>query len=596
MDTNPQLPEPENMAEGVNTDVENNTGSTSRKSKEEILVLLAELSLRESDDISRDEVTRLKQAYYSARHNEVEALKAEFEQDEANKDAQFVAPEDTAEERLKELLNTIREKKAEQARRVETLQNENLARKKAIIDEIAAMCDDTDNINREFPRFRELQQEFKTIGEVPATAVSETWKSYQETVERFYDQLKINKDLRDYDFKKNLEVKEALCYEAELLGNADDIVGAFKKLQDLHEKWREIGPVDKEFRESIWNRFREASTVVNKKYQAFFEERKQKEQENEKAKTELCELIEGIDAESLKSASAWDNATRRLLDAQAKWKTIGFCTRKVNKAIFDRFRTACDAFFAKKSEFYSTYRNELDENLARKTALCEKAEALKDSTDWKATAEKLIELQKEWKTIGTVHKRVSDQIWKRFTAACEAFFEKRKAANQEVRGVETANLKAKKAIIASLREITDETPRDTAIAAVKDAISRWQSIGHVPMRDKTKINDTYHGLIDQLYEKFDIRQQRESMSRFESNVSSMKGNSSRMLSEREKLVRAYEKKTGELSTFENNMGFFTSKSKSGDSMMKEMERRIARIKEELESLKQKIKIVDENLD
>ncbi|MDE5844632.1 MAG: DUF349 domain-containing protein [Muribaculaceae bacterium] len=596
MDTNPQLPEPENLADGVNADVENNTGSTSRKSKEEILVLLAELSLRESDDISRDEVTRLKQAYYVARHAEIEALKAEFEQNEENKDSQFVVPDDTGEERLKELLNTIREKKAELARRVETMQNENLARKKAIIEQIAMMCDDTDNINREFPRFRELQQEFKALGEVPPTAVSETWKSYQETVERFYDQLKINKDLRDYDFKKNLEAKEALCYEAELLGNSEDVVEAFRSLQELHEKWREIGPVDKEFRESIWTRFREASSVVNKKYQAFFEERKQKEQENEKAKTELCELVEGIDTESLKSASAWDNATRRLLDAQAKWKTIGFCSRKLNKTIFDRFRSACDKFFAKKSEFYSTYRNELDENLARKTALCEKAEALKDSTDWKATAEKLIELQKEWKTIGTVHKRVSDQIWKRFTAACETFFEKRKAANQEVRGVETANLKAKKAIIASLREITDETPRDTAIAAVKDAISRWQSIGHVPMRDKTKINDTYHGLIDQLYEKFDIRQQRESMSRFESSVSSMKGNSSRMLSEREKLVRAYEKKTAELSTFENNMGFFTSKSKSGDSMMKEMERRIARIKEELESLKQKIKIVDENLD
>ncbi|MDE6074601.1 MAG: DUF349 domain-containing protein [Muribaculaceae bacterium] len=595
MDLNPQLPDSENRVNPTPADVETNSNPSSRKSREEILVLLAELSLKESDDISREETTRLKQAYYAARHAEIEALRAAFEQDEENKDARFVAPEDTTEERLKELLGIIRDKKADQARRIESMQNENLARKKAVIEEIESMSRDTDNINRLFPRFRELQQEFKAIGDVPPTAVSETWKNYQETVERFYDQLKINKDLRDYDFKKNLEAKEALCYEAELLGTAEDVVDAFRSLQELHEKWRAIGPVDKEFRESIWNRFREASSVVNKKYQAFFEDRKQQEQANEDAKTRLCEEIESIDFESLKSYASWDAATRRILDAQARWKTIGFCSRKTNKKLFDRFRAACDAFFARKSEFYSTYRNELDENLARKTALCEKAEALKDSTDWRETADKIIELQKEWKTIGSVPKRVSDQIWNRFTAACEEFFNNRRKAAHGVRETENANLKAKKAVIASLREITDETPRDAAIAAVKEAIARWQSIGHVPMRDKAKITETYRKLVDTMYEKFDIREQRASMARFESSVSSMKGDSSRMLSERERLLRAYEKKTAELATIENNMGFFTSTSKSGDSMMKEMERRIKRIKEDLESLKQKIKIVDDNL-
>ncbi len=471
----------------------------------------------------------------------------------------------------------------------------NLERKNAIIDEILALSADADNVNLQFPRFRELQQNYKDVGDVPAPSATDIWKKYQDAVERFYDQLKVNRDLRDYDFKKNLEAKELLIEQAVKLADESDVIVAFRRLQELHDKWREIGPVAKEIRDEIWARFKDASAVVNKRYQSFFEERKAREQQNEADKTAICEELEGLDFSSLKTYAAWEAMTKQILDAQARWKKIGFASKKSNNLLYDRYRAVCDKFFAAKAAYYKGVKEDLEENLRQKTALCEQAEALMDSTDWKTTTDTLVELQKKWKTIGTVPKKHSDSIWKRFQTACDTFFDRKKKLSNSTRQIETANLKAKKAIIATLNAITDETPRDEAIKTVKDAIAQWGTIGHVPFREKDKIYENYRRIVDDLYDRLDIRETRANVARFESSVTEMKGDKQRLYRERERLVRAYEQKNDELKTCENNMGFFTSKSKSGDSMLREMQRRVERIKEEISSLEQKIKIIDENI-
>lgn len=563
-------------------------------SKEELLAALTELSQKEATDIGRDEVSRLKQQFYAIRKNEIEKEKAEFIAN-GNEEAAFAAKTDELEEKFKEALNIIKEKKAVLLAAQEAERQNNFEQKAKILDEIKTLAADTDNVNRTFNRFKELQQEFKNVGEVPPTVATEQWKQYQEAVEAYYDQLKINKELRDYDFKKNLEIKQLICEEAEKLTEETDIIVAFKRLQDLHEKWREVGPVAKDIREEIWGRFKDASAIINKKYQAYFEERKNREQENENAKTAICERIEALDFESLKSYSAWDEMTKVILEAQEDWKKLGFASKKMNNVLFARFRETCDKFFEMKANYFKNIKDDLATNLEKKIALCEKAEALKDSTDWKKTTDEFVALQKEWKTIGAVAKKHSEVVWRRFLAACDYFFEEKKKKTSGVRQTEQANLKLKKEVIAKLGAIAEDTPREEAIKQVKELMAQWQEIGHVPYREKDKVYETYRAKVDELYKRFDMRGSQARMSNFEDSVNEMSGDENKLYRERERLMRNYEQKRNELNTYENNMGFFNSKSKSGDSMLRELERKIQRIKEEIATLEQKIKVIDSHL-
>ena len=457
------------------------------------------------------------------------------------------------------------------------------------------MAEDTDNVNRHYPRFRELSQEFKNLGEVPATDITDIWRSYQAAVERFYDQLKVNKDLRDYDFKKNLEQKQLLIDEAEKLVAEHDVITAFRRLQELHEKWREIGPVAKEIREEIWNKFKDASAAINKRYQAFFEERKARERENETAKTAICERIEALDFSSLKSHAAWEQMTREILAAQEDWKKLGFASKKVNNSLFARFRETCDRFFAKKAEYFKSIRDVHATNLEKKTALCERAEALKDSTDWKKTGDEFIALQKEWKSVGPVDKKHSDAIWHRFLEACDYFFDNRKKATSGVRKTEHANLKQKQEIIESLKAIGDDMEREEAIKRVRELMNQWQQVGHVPYKDKDKVYDTYRAIVNELYDKLDIKEVRAGMDKFANSINDISNDENKLYRERERLVRAFEQKRNELKTYENNLGFFNVKSKSGNSLLRDMERKVQRIKDELSSLEEKIKLIDSKL-
>lgn len=562
------------------------------KTKEDIMARLTKLAVDETVEISREEIAHLKQRFYAIRKLEQEAeLAAHLAE---GKDAESFLPSlDPTEEEFKTMMNTVRERKATLAAAEEEERNKNLTRKLALIEELNTISADTDNVNRAFPRVKEIQAEFKEIGEVPATEATDLWKNYQAAVEQFYDQLKVNKDLRDYDFRKNLELKTLLCEEAEKLNDEEDIVLAFKRLQNLHDEWRQTGPVAKEVREEIWARFKDASTLVNKKYQGFFEERKARELENEKAKTEICERVEALDFSSLKTYSAWDEMTKQILAAQEDWKKLGFASRKANNALFTRFRSVCDKFFTLKAEHYREMKEELAANLAKKTALCEKAEALKDSTDWKKTADELVRLQKEWKTIGTVPKKHSDNIWHRFQAACDAFFESRKANLSESRAAEQVNLKAKREIIAALKEIPLDANRAEMMPKVKELQAKWQTIGHVPMREKDKLYDEYRAACDALYNR--LGRDRGGRSRFEDVINEMGTDEQKLYRERERILRAFEIKRNELKTYENNLGFLSSKSKSGDSMVREMERRIQRIKDDLASIEEKIKLIDSKL-
>lgn len=577
---------------------------------ERLIGRLKEIAAMADADINADEVSRIKQQFYYLRN---EALRAAAEKATATDEVvtddaspvvaeEGVVTENTAdaafdadEETFKALLSGIKEKKAAMRARIEAQQLANLERKNAIIAEIQSMSSDTDNVNRHYPRVKELQSEFKAVGEVPQQNSTETWKNYQDAVEYFYDQWKVNKELRDYDFKKNLAEKQLLIDEAAKLGGEPDVVTAFRRLQELHDKWREIGPVAKEFREEIWTRFKDLSADVNKRYQSFFEERKKREQENEAAKTALCERIEAIDFSALKGYSSWNKATQVIIDAQEEWKKLGYASRKANNALFSRFRQSCDRFFAAKAEFFHSMKDELARNLEAKIQLCESAEALKDSTDWKRTADRMVELQKQWKTIGAVPKKQSDLVWKRFLAACDCFFNRKKADASSTRKTEQANLAAKRAIVAELTALNSpdaDTPRDEAIARINALRARWQETGHVPFREKEKLHDAYREVVRQLFDKYDIHETRARQASFEASINELSADKQKLGRERERLMRAYESRRNELATYENNLGFFNSKSKSGESMLREVQRNIQRIKADIADLENKIRLID----
>ena len=553
------------------------------------------LSEKEPAEITNEEVSRLKQQFYAIR-NEEQRNEREAFVEAGNQPEAFQPTTDETEEAFKAILATVKEKKAEQRAAIEAEQQKNYERKKEIIDKIIEMGSDVDNANRFFQQVRDLQNEFKEIGEVPAPVAADLWKSYQDAVEKFYDQLKINKELRDYDFKKNLSEKELLVAEADKLRAEEDVIAAFRRLQELHEQWRSIGPVPKEVREEIWGRFKDISAEINKRYQAFFEARKAREAENEAAKTALCEQIEAIDLTTLKTFASWEETTRTIVGLQEEWRKLGFASKKANRTLFARFRQACDSFFAAKADFYRSTREELSANLAHKQQLVERAEALKDSTDWRASTDEFIAMQKEWKSIGAIPKKYSDTLWTRFTTACDYFFDQKKKAGSGTRATEANNLRIKREIIGQLSALVEEaSDKETAFTQLKALQQRWNETGHVPFREKDKLYEAYRAAVDAVRRHFDIAEKRANRERFVANVNSLEGDNDKLYHERERLVRALESRRNDLRTYENNLGFLSAKSKNGSSLLRDMEHRIERLKADIKDIEDKIKILDEKL-
>lgn len=560
------------------------------QTKEEVISRLKEL-VQEADKAERAELEQLKQTYYRLHHAEVVAARDAFIA--AGGAAEEFQPEaDVLEEEFKAQLGLVKEMRAKLAEEQEQLKQENLRKKQEIIERIKALGADPETADKGYEEVKTLQAAWKEIKLVPAESATELWKTYHLHVEQFYDQLRLNHEFRAYDFKKNLEAKTRLCEAAEKLAEVEDPVSAFHQLQNLHQEFREIGPVSKELRDEVWNRFKEASTVVNKRHQAHFEALKAREEENLVLKTALCERVEAIDLATLSNNAAWEEATKTILETQTEWKGIGFTPKKMNAKIFERFRTACDTFFKAKTEFYKSLRDSLSENLAAKTALCEKAEALKDSTEWSATTAKLVALQKEWKAIGPVAHKVSESIWKRFNEACNYFFEQKNAATQGQRKEEEANLEQKQGVIAKLQALL-ENPGDNVQQMVRELQAEWNGIGHVPFRKKDKIYKQYREVVDRIYKELHLSAGRRHLENFKKNVADKGGNE--LVRERTRLMTAYEAKKAEIKNYETNLTFFSSKSKTGNSLVEEIAKKVERLKEDLGMLAEKINTVNEQI-
>lgn len=562
--------------------------------KKEALNRLNELA-QDAENASKQELDSLKQIFYKLHNAEQEAARKAFiENGGAAED--FAPQADAVEITFKETMATIKEKRSALANELEKQKEDNLQVKLSIIEELKELVESPDDANKSYNEFKKLQQQWNEVKLVPQGKVNELWKNYQLYVEKFYDILKLNNEFREYDFKKNLEIKTHLCEAAEKLAEEPDVVSAFHQLQKLHQEFRDTGPVAKELRDEIWGRFKAASTAVNRRHQQHFEALKEAEQHNLDQKTVICEIVEAIEYDELKTFNAWENKTQEVIALQNKWKTIGFAPQKMNVKIFERFRRACDDFFKKKGEFFKSLKEGMSANLEKKKELCEKAEALKDSTDWKETADILAKLQKEWKTIGPVPKKYSDAVWKRFITACDFFFEQKNKATSSQRSVEQENLEKKKEIIAKLTALAELADTEEASKEVRELMKEWNTIGHVPFKEKDKIYKQYHGLIDQLFDKFNISASNRRLSNFRSSISNIQGDGSQSLyREREKLVRTYENMKNELQTYENNLGFLTSSSKKGNSLLTEINRKVEKLKADLELVLQKIKVIDDSM-
>ena len=569
--------------------------TTSRlTTKEEVLARMKELALN-AESAGKQELDSLKQSFYKLHNAELEAAKKQFI-DNGGSEEDYAPQSDAIEEEFKNVMAIIKEKRSAQMAELERQKEENLQIKLSIIEELKELVESPDDANKSYTEFKKLQQQWNETKLIPQAKVNELWKSYQLYVEKFYDILKLNNEFREYDFKKNLEIKNRLCEAAEKLADEEDVISAFHQLQKLHQEFRDTGPVAKELRDEVWNRFKAASTVVNRRHQQHFEALKEAEQHNLDQKTVICEIVESIEYDELKTFSAWENKTQEVIALQTKWKTIGFAPQKMNVKIFERFRHACDDFFKKKGEFFKTLKEGMNENLEKKKALCEKAESLKESTDWKATADTLTKLQKEWKTIGPVPKKHSDTIWKRFISACDYFFEQKNKATSSQRSVELENMEKKKEIITRLSAIDESIDTEEASKQVRELMKEWGTIGHVPFKEKDKLYKQYHSLVDQLFERFNISASNRKLSNFKSNISNIQsGGSQTLYREREKLVRAYENMKSELQTYENNLGFLTSASKKGNSLLTELNRKVEKLKADLELVLQKIKVIDESI-
>lgn len=605
---NPELPENNLPEEVTNQSVEEEAKEQSETStetsvakqvsltKDEIIEKLKNLTAQ-TEIPSRAEVESLKQAFYKLRSAAIEEQKAQFI--EAGNDAEaFVPTPDPSEDVLKTFLSELKEKRASQAAAEENLKEENYNKKLQIIESIKNLTESSDDFNKLYKEFKDLQQGWNDVTSVPQSKEKELWKSYQIYTEKFYDLIKINNEFRDYDFKKNLELKNAICESVEKLIDDTDSVSAFHQLQNFHQQWREIGPVARELREEIWTRFKNASTAINKKYQTHFESLKGREEENLVEKTAICEALKNIDYSTLTSFKEWDEKSKEVIELQAKWKTIGFVPKKVNNQIFEEFRSLCDAFFEKKSEFFKGVRGEMDENLDKKRALTEQAKALKDSTDWKSTTDKLIAIQKEWKTIGPVPRKYSDAIWKEFVTACDYFFEQKKKNESSQKSEELDNLAAKKEIIEKIKNVDQSLDSSELIAKVRELADEWHKIGFVPFKEKDKIYKEFHQAVDAHYDRLKVDKTERRFESFKSNIKdiSKQDNPKRALyRERDHLMHQYNKVKSDLQTYENNMNFLSISSKGASGLLKDVNNKIEKLKEEMELLVKKIEALDENL-
>lgn len=562
--------------------------------KEEILAKLKEIAT-DVENASKADIDGWKQAFYKLHNAEQEAARKQFIENGGTAE-NFVPQTDAVEEEFKNIMSVIKEKRSALTAEVEKQKEMNLQIKLSIIEELKELVESPDDANKSYAEFKKLQQQWNETKLVPQAKVNELWKNYQLYVEKFYDLLKLNNEFREYDFKKNLKIKNHLCEAAEKLADETDVISAFHQLQKLHQEFRDTGPVAKELRDEIWARFKAASTTVNRRHQQHFESLKEAEQHNLDQKTVICEIIEAIDYSELTNFTSWESKTQEIIALQNKWKTIGFAPLKMNVKIFERFRKACDEFFRKKGEFFKSLKEGMNENLEKKRALCERAEALKDSTDWKATADELTKLQKEWKTIGPVAKKYSDAVWKRFISTCDYFFEQKGKATSSQRSVEQENLEKKKAIIEKLNAIDENTDVEEATQSVRDLMKEWNAIGHVPFKEKDRIYKQYHSQIDKLFERFNISASNRKLSNFKSSISNIQeGSPQALYREREKLVRTYENMKNELQTYENNLGFLTASSKKGNSLLTEINRKVEKLKSDIELVKEKIKVIDNSI-
>ena len=560
------------------------------QTKKEVLERVREIAQSEEAP-QKEEVDYLKTAFYKLHIAEREARLKEYIDGGGDPEAYQILP-DQDEEAFKAEMGIIKERRQKLFKEQEQEKQENLQKKLDIIEKIKGMVTSPEEANKAYKEFKALQEEWKEIKNVPAEKANELWRNYQLYVEQFYDLLKLNSEAREYDFKKNLGLKTKLCEAAEKLAEEPDVISAFHQLQKLHQEFRETGPVAKELREEIWARFKAASTVINKRHQQHFEELRSKEEDNLARKTALCEKVEAIAAEENKGSSDWERHTKEIIDIQAEWKTIGFAPQKMNVKIFERFRAACDDFFGRKAEYFKGLKNTFKENADKKRALIEKAKALQDSTDWKSTSDKLINLQKEWKTIGMVPKKLGDQLWEEFLGACNKFFDARNAAGAGTRGEEHKNLEKKRDVIERLKAVAEEAGEGLQ-EKVQKLVEEYQGIGHVPFKEKDKIYEEYHAVLDKLYKDLNISVAKRRLNKFKDNLKQVAERGENALdSERARLMRQYEQLKAEVQTYENNLGFLNASSKKGNSLIDEMNRKVQKLKDEVQLVRDKIKAID----
>ena len=595
--TTPQADQqPENVnevAEVENAESSEVTETVERKqydTKKDVLERVREIA--HSDEApQKDEVDYLKTVFYKLHIAEREAALKKFLDGGGDPEQYQIVPDPT-EEAFKAEMGIIKEKRQKLFREQEQEKQDNLEKKLAIIEKIKTMITSPEEANKSYKDFKALQEEWKEIKNVPAERANELWRNYQLYVEQFYDLLKLNSEAREYDFKKNLEIKTKLCEAAEKLAEETDVISAFHQLQKLHQEYRETGPVARELREEIWNRFKAASTVINKRHQQHFEDLRAKEEDNLAKKTALCEKVEAIAAEENKGSGDWERHTKEIIELQTEWKTIGFAPQKMNVKIFERFRAACDDFFGRKAEHFRGLKDTFKENADKKRALIEKAKALQDSTDWKSTSDKFINLQKEWKTIGIVPKKLGDQLWEEFLAACNKFFEARNAAGANTRSDERENLDKKRGIIEQLKAVAEEKAEGLQ-EKVQQLIEQYQAVGHVPFKEKDKLYEEYHAVLDNLYKEMNISVAKRRLSKFKDNVKQLAERGTNALdSERGRLMRQYEQLKAEVQTYENNLGFLNASSKKGNSLIDEMNRKVQKLKDEVQLVREKIKAID----
>ncbi len=558
--------------------------------KQEVLERVKEIA-RSAEAPNKEELDHLKTTFYKIHLAERDAQTKEYLEKGGDPEKFVLLPDDT-EEAFKAEMQIIKEKRAKIFLEQEEEKQENLAKKLEIIEKIKAMATSPEEANQSYNDFKTLQQEWKDIKAVPADKANELWRNYQLYVEQFYDLLKLNSEAREYDFKKNLEAKTALCEAAEKLDEEEDVISAFHQLQDLHQQYREIGPVAKELREQIWSRFKAASTVINKKHQQYFEDIRAKEEKNLELKTALCEKLEAIDLDAIKTAAQWEATTKEVIAMQQEWREIGFAPQKMNVKIFERFRTINDVFFSKKAEFFKELKSQYSSNLEKKQELVKKAQELADSTDWKKTGDKIIALQKEWKTVGVVPRKQGELLWKDFLDACNKFFEARNKANAGTRNTEHSNLAKKREVVAKLKDLL-ENPVENVQQALQKLTEEYNSIGHVPFKEKDNIYKEYHAVLDKIYKDLHISNAKRRLDNFKSNLKNVAEKGSDALdNERGRLLRRYDQLRNDITTYENNLGFLNAASKKGNSLVEEMNRKVQKLKDDLELVKKKIKAID----